>query len=700
MRLFICSDERDTVQVDALADVLSGYRLTIDVERMMPNRDNRPTLQAAIQGCDAFVFALTANSRANKRCSWEVGQAIAHDCPIITVTFEASADVPPKLAEHLAVSMAEADGEEKLLDALFVAGATPPAFLVQFFRSRLVLAIVVLLGLWGALLVAGPRSPYREQVAQALRDVVAVADRTDPRPTATPSDPNAPDPFAPMQAATQTANVEALVARGQAFAADGDMNGAITRYNEALALSPNAIGAYIGRGEAHLAIGAIDAAWGDFTRAIELAPNFAVTHISRADFYVQTTNPDSALADLNAALAIEPNNARAYRLRGSAYRQQGDFSAALTALEQAITLAPNSANAYSERGEVYRLMGDASRALDDFGTALALDSGLVSARYRRGQVHMAGGRLSQALEDFNAAISAAPNHGPSREARAALFIGQGDYAGAITDFSRAIAQSPDDAQLYLQRAGAYRCTNEAALAVADTSRAATLDLDSVVNHLRANSNPVCVGSTPQPATDNDLDAANVYVAEQLVARAAEREASGDMVGAENDYTTALAITPTYTRLAAIHHERGGFYERMGRIEAAGADYAAAVDIVPESGRYHMDFGRVLVMTGEREEGLRAIDTAQSLDPLLIEAFLAEGDIYRDEGDNAAALALYTRASYIDRDYPPTLTRRATLSATMGDCDTARADVAMLEVVAPDATDTASTREAVRATCES
>lgn len=707
MRLFICTDESDEALLDSLIEALDGYRMTIDIERLIPNRDNRPFLQAAIQDCEAFVFALTPNSLKNKRCSWEVQQAIALDRPILTIVLTPDVHVPALLQEHIIIDMYnDADSNETLLDALYVVGATPPSFLVQFFRNRLVLAIVVLIGFLMAYLLAGPSSPYRNTVGETLRGVIEVADRVDVRPTATPADPNAPDPFAPMLAQTQATIVESLVQQGQELARNGNYDDAITVYNRALDTAPNAVGVYIARGEALQAIGETDTAWGDFTRAIELAPNLALPYVSRADFFVRSGNPDSALNDINMALTIEPENPRAYLIRGQAYRQQGNYDAALTALNVALNLRTVYAEAYSERGEVYRLLGQVKNAQADFELAIQQNSLLGSAYYRRGLLWMSQNNPDAAFDDFTQALRANPNDGLARQQRADILLQRGDYAAAITDLNRAIGQDPDNVRLYLLRGSAHRCNADPALAVADFSRAADVNLDAAVGYLSVTRSYQCVGAIVPTVdaeriavTDPNLDAAYVYVAEALALRAANREAMGDTVGAENDYTLAIALTPTYTRMAALYEQRGLFYERLNQLDKALSDYAASVNIVPERGRYHMNHGRLLAATGDIEAALRALDTAQELNPLLIEAFLTEGDIYFNTDDFASALDIYTRASFLDRDYPPTLARRVRALLALGDCSGASADIMTLEASTPDDVDTLAILPLYAAQCD-
>ncbi|MEM6527489.1 MAG: tetratricopeptide repeat protein, partial [Chloroflexota bacterium] len=480
MRLFVCTEKADEALLDSLIDVLHGYRLTVDIDRIIGQRDSRPTLQASIQDCDAFVFAATNNSLHSKRCLWEFAQAIDNERPIIIALLETIDPIPKAFDDYLVADLSDEGGAEILLDALYVVGATPPSILRQLFRNRLLLSIVVLTGFLIAWLAAGPYSPFRDNIAQTITDIINVSDRTvdinRPIPTADPNDPA----LVPIRAMTLSASAESLFATGQQQARNGSYPQAIDTYTRVLGMTPGSVGAHIARGNALLAIDANDTAWGDFTRAIELAPELALPHISRAQFYIAIGEADGALADLEAALALEPENALIHNLRAQAYFTRGQFEQALIAVNRAIELDSVRAVAYSDRGEIYRFQGRYKLAREDFDRALELNPLLSEAYTRRGALAQSQNNIGAALTDFTRAIELDPDDANARYGRALVYTANGDYAFAAADFSRSIIQQPDDPNLYLLRGTAHRCASEPPLAVADFTTAADLALDTTV----------------------------------------------------------------------------------------------------------------------------------------------------------------------------------------------------------------------------
>lgn len=690
MRLFICTEKADELLLESLTDYLDGYRMTIDIDRIIDTRDSRPYLQSAIQDCDAFVLALTPNTLKSKRCEWEYAQAIYNKRPIVVAMLADINPFPESLEKHLFANLTQPEGVEQLLDALYVAGATPPSFLVQIFRNRLLLLIVVLFGVLLALVVAGPYSPFREQVSDTVLGIIQIADRTNPqRVIPTPINPQDDPDLRPIIAMTLSANAESLFLSGQERARNGDYVGAIDLFNRTLAIVPGAIGAHIARGRALQAIGERDTAWGDFTQAIELAPHLALPYISRAEFYIKAFEPDGALLDVESALAIEPDNAQAYNLRGRAHFMRGDFEMAIDAYNSALSLNDTYAEAYSNRGEAYRYNNRPKLAAADFEKAIALNSFFGEAFARRGELQYSEGNLESAQQDFTRAIEINPNNANARYGRALIYVSQSEYALAIADFTRAITQKPDDLNLYLLRGSAYRCHNEFGLAVADFTLAAQRNLDRTATYLSQVESYRCANTTPPNIDPNrigviDPNLSGVYqfVAGGLATRAREYAAENDIERASRDYLQAMAMTPSYTDVATLLYERGQMFEAQGNLNRALEDYAAAIEILPERSDFYVDYGQIMAVQGDTDEAFVRFAKALELNPSSIYAYLAQGDLYNQLEQKDRALTSYTRASIIDKDNVEVLSRRIRLLIETGDCKLADFDMEILQSSAP------------------
>ena len=105
--------------------------------------------------------------------------------------------------------------------------------------------------------------------------------------------------------------------RGIARYAENNMEGALSDYDQAIALFPRYSGAFYNRGIVLYNIKEFGRANDDYTRAIALNPNFASSYMARGILEMDVLQNDSlALNDYNKALLINPAMAQAYFNRG------------------------------------------------------------------------------------------------------------------------------------------------------------------------------------------------------------------------------------------------------------------------------------------------------------------------------------------------------------------------------------------------
>jgi tetratricopeptide (TPR) repeat protein len=96
--------------------------------------------------------------------------------------------------------------------------------------------------------------------------------------------------------------------RGDQFAAKGDLDRAISDYNEAIQRQPTWMWPLQDRGNAYQRNGQLDLALQDFNRVIQVAPNLAIGYLGRASIYGSRTNWDLAVADYQKAAQLDPGN--------------------------------------------------------------------------------------------------------------------------------------------------------------------------------------------------------------------------------------------------------------------------------------------------------------------------------------------------------------------------------------------------------
>jgi tetratricopeptide (TPR) repeat protein len=183
-------------------------------------------------------------------------------------------------------------------------------------------------------------------------------------------------------------NASDYLLAGNDKSAGGNYEGALTDYNQAIALSPKDYTAYNNRGL--LKYSKFNDTQGgliDLNRAIALDPKSAYAYKNRGALKAQKLNDvQGALADLNRALAIDPKLAEAYISRGVIkYQKLDDVPGALADLNQAVKIRILSPDASLHLGIIkYQKLNDFQGSLKDLNLAILFNLRSAEAYQNRG----------------------------------------------------------------------------------------------------------------------------------------------------------------------------------------------------------------------------------------------------------------------------------------------------------------------------
>jgi tetratricopeptide (TPR) repeat protein len=248
------------------------------------------------------------------------------------------------------------------------------------------------------------------------------------------------------------------VRRGQARQAAGDLGGALSDFEQALAAAPDCPEALNARGIVHYLGGRTDAARADFDRALAALPDCAEAYNNRGLVRRAQGDVAGALADFAEALLINPEYGDALGNRGLAYHAAGRPAEARADLDRAVTLASGAAQAlcYHNRALVRREIGDLHGAREDLDRALHLDPGPAHSYAARAEVRQLLGDLEGALTDWDRALERTPSAEAAAHyhGRAAVQVARLDFSAALADCDAAIRLRPDFAIAYISRAHA------------------------------------------------------------------------------------------------------------------------------------------------------------------------------------------------------------------------------------------------------
>jgi tetratricopeptide (TPR) repeat protein len=163
----------------------------------------------------------------------------------------------------------------------------------------------------------------------------------------------------------------------------GNLDAAIVKLTEAIEFNPEYVEAFNNRGVDRTARGDLDGAISDFDEAIRLDPD-ADAFYNRAIARTAKGDLDGAISDYDEAIRLKPDYAQAFYNRALARTAKGDLDGAISDYDEAIRLKPDYPEAFYNRALARTAKGDLDGAINDLqrGRELAPDDPDYSARLR------------------------------------------------------------------------------------------------------------------------------------------------------------------------------------------------------------------------------------------------------------------------------------------------------------------------------
>jgi len=164
----------------------------------------------------------------------------------------------------------------------------------------------------------------------------------------------------------------AVMNRGNAYSAKGDLDRALQDYDQAIELNPGSAGAYVNRALALARKGELESAMNDYAKAISLNPQQWQAYFNRAAELRDRGKLCEAMDDLDKVMKLNPEFAGAYMNRGNIYLRQGELDAAIADYNAALLRDPKLADVYVTRANTFLRKKDYRHALSDFQTAVQM----------------------------------------------------------------------------------------------------------------------------------------------------------------------------------------------------------------------------------------------------------------------------------------------------------------------------------------
>jgi tetratricopeptide (TPR) repeat protein len=168
---------------------------------------------------------------------------------------------------------------------------------------------------------------------------------------------------------------------GTRLLAQGNYNGALQRFQQAVANDPASADAYYNMGRTFHEIGKqtsneeqLATAETLYNQCLDVEPDHVDCHRALAVLLVDTERPDRAFALLRNWATRSPNNADARIELARLYHEFGDTETARLHLDDAIALDLTNPRAWTARGNLREEQGDVRQALENYQRSYQLNT--------------------------------------------------------------------------------------------------------------------------------------------------------------------------------------------------------------------------------------------------------------------------------------------------------------------------------------
>jgi len=302
---------------------------------------------------------------------------------------------------------------------------------------------------------------------------------------------------------------DALILRGNAMASLKDLDGALTEYQQALALAPDRDAAYENIATVQTVKGQNKEAEANFRKAIEVAPKSVEARLGLANYLWNTRRPAEAEQSMKDALAIDPTNLGANRALGVFYIASGRAKDAEPYFEAIAKAKPSTAASLS-MADYYLYMqrpDDARKILSALATT---DDGFAEATTRLASIDAMQGQRAVGEGKLQQVIAKKPTAMPARLLLAKFLVLDGKSDDALQQLKAITKDDPTGSS-----------TGPAFLLMAQIDAAADQREDAMAAYqeaLKRQASPLtaALGLAALHMSANDFDKAQTFIDQALV----------------------------------------------------------------------------------------------------------------------------------------------------------------------------------------
>jgi tetratricopeptide (TPR) repeat protein len=240
----------------------------------------------------------------------------------------------------------------------------------------------------------------------------------------------------------QPKNFECLRLIGITYALKGEYQEALTRFEQAIVLSPKSGIAYSNKGNVLRELGRFEDAILCYDKAISLMPKYHEAHNNKGNALQELGRFEDAVLCYDKAISLMPNYHEAYNGKGNALQELDRFEDAVLCYDKAISLMPNYHEAYNGKGLVLLKIKRPKESILCFDKAISLMPRYHEAHNNKGNALQDLSRFEDAILCYDKAILIMPNYHEAYTNKGGALRLALNYCGAINSYDDALKIEP------------------------------------------------------------------------------------------------------------------------------------------------------------------------------------------------------------------------------------------------------------------
>ena len=202
---------------------------------------------------------------------------------------------------------------------------------------------------------------------------------------------------------------------GNMYRLRGDLEGAIERYKQGLAIHQNPK-TWSNLGGAYRQLKRYAEAEDAYTHAFAIAPGSKEAHFGLGILYAELGRRDDAKAEYAKALAIDPDYEEAHTNLGSVLLADRDIEGAIAHYQRALEINNYFADAQYNLAFAYSTKGDDAAALAAYERSMQLSPRSLAPRINAGILYAKKGERAKSIEMFESVLTLDPGNATAKEA--------------------------------------------------------------------------------------------------------------------------------------------------------------------------------------------------------------------------------------------------------------------------------------------